>query len=96
MNELWLFATSGVDHQCASISETKYSVLAAVVREGSSGELREAGTHQHQEADKHNVRELAGSAPRHRNESAEAGGPEEGRVQRHLPGTQPQDSKRTE
>lgn len=51
LNELWLFATSGIDHQCESNLE--YSVLAAVVREGSSKEVSKAGTHRHQEADKH-------------------------------------------
>lgn len=48
-----MFATSGVDHQCDSNSKTKYSVLAAVVREGSSKDVNEAGTDRHQKADKH-------------------------------------------
>lgn len=87
MNELWLFATSGVDHQCDSNSETTYSVLAAVVREGSSKEVSEAGTDGHQEADKHTEGSWLGTALGDKEMKVQGAGGTEGRW-RSAPTTQ--------
>lgn len=87
LNELWLFATSGVDHQCDSNSETTYSVLAAVVREGSSKEVSEAGTEGHQEADKHTEGSWLGTALEDKEMKVQGAGGTEGRW-RSAPTTQ--------
>lgn len=74
LNEAWLFATPSKDHQCDSNAETKYSVPAAVVREGSSEGVSEASRSRQA-----HTRELVGTALRHKEMRVQGAAGTEGR-----------------